>query len=180
VKIITFKHGIKSYDVVEYIFNILFPARYDLTVVDLTYGKGRFYKKVRHRINMLIGVDILRHDWEVKPDVFYTMSCQEFTAKVLKGEMQPPRADLIVVDPPWDTTKRGLSTVPIRLLEMPYHMYVKPSDIVYTAMVLSKHLRIPLLYRYREPLKCNKVIDARAEVKLFGTRGFVYYGVCTW
>jgi hypothetical protein len=173
----TFRHGSKSYDIVEYILNVLFPGRRDLIILDLTYGKGRFYRKVRHRIGRLIGVDIYRHDWEVRPDVFYQMSCQEFASRVIRGEIELPRADLIVVDPPWDTKKRGLSAVP-GLRRMPYHVYANPASIVYAGVALAKRLSAPLLYRYVEPLKCNHILAIRSEVKVFGRRGFVYYGVC--
>lgn len=176
---ITLRHGAKSYDIVEHMFNILFPARYDLVVVDLTYGKGRFYRKVRHRIKMLVAVDILKHDWEVKPDVFYIMPCQEFVARVFRGEIKLGSVDIVVVDPPWNTRKRGLPTIPIGLLRMPYHMYVNPADIIYTGIALARRLNTLLLYRYKEPLKCDKVVGVSAEVKVFGKRGFVYYGVCS-
>jgi hypothetical protein len=180
MKTYTFKHGEMSYNIIEHIFNILFPARYDLVVVDLTYGKGRFYRKVRHRIETLIAVDILKHDWEVKPDMFYTMPCQEFVMKVLKGEIELSNIDMVVVDPPWNTRKRGLPTIPIGVLKMPYHMYVNPDNIIYAGMALAKRLNTLLLYRYKEPLKCNRIIDVKAEVKIFGMKGLVYYGVCSF
>jgi hypothetical protein len=173
----TFRHGVKSYDVIEYVFNILFPARRGLVVVDLTYGRGRFYRKVRSRIGTLVAVDIYRHDWEVEPDVFYQMTCQEFTSRVIRGEIELPRADLVVVDPPWDTLRRGLSGVP-GLARMPYHMYARPLNIIHAGMALAKHMNTLLVYRYKELLRCNHIITVRAEVKVFERRGWVYYGVC--
>lgn len=178
--IIVFKHGFKSYDIIEYILNTLFPMRHDLIILDLTYGKGRFYRKTRHRIRKLIAVDIYRHEWEVKPDVFHQMPCQYFTTGVIENKIQIPPVDLIVVDPPWNREKRGKTTVDVGIARMPYHMYVNSTYIIYTGVKLARHLNTLLLYRYKEPLSCKHVLNVRAEVKFFRRSGFVHYGVCDY
>jgi hypothetical protein len=177
-KTITFKHGFKSYDIIEYILNTLFPMRYDLTILDLTYGKGRFYRKVRHRIKKLIAVDIYRHEWEVKPDMFYLMPCQFFTMEVIEGKIQLPVIDLIVVDPPWNKEKRGPPSIQVSITRMPYHMYVNSAHIIYSGIRLARRLNTLLLYRYKEQLKCNHIVSINAEVKFFRKEGCVHYGVC--
>jgi hypothetical protein len=173
-----FGHGVKSYQIIRWIFNTLFLSRNDLTVLDLTYGKGRFYRLVRNKIKTLIAVDIIKHDWEVKPDVFYNMSCQDFANNVVNNKISISKPDVIVVDPPWSSEKRGYFPIGIAISNMPYHMYVDSKSIINVAINLSQLLAAPLLYRYKEPLKCDHIVQVEAEVLIMMKRGKVFYGVC--
>jgi hypothetical protein len=64
-----FRHGVKSYEVVDWMLSRVFPNRGGLVVVDTTYGVGRFYRLARRRIGLLVGVDVERYEWEVEPDI---------------------------------------------------------------------------------------------------------------
>jgi hypothetical protein len=173
------KHGVKSYMIVNTLLSMCFPNRL-LTVIDLTYGVGRFYRIARGRVKQLIGVDIVRHAWEVKPDLFYQMSCQTFVEKVFKGEITLPSSiDLIVVDPPWSHEKRGKAAQGIGISSMPYHLkFVNSRDIISAGERLARHFNTPLLYRYKEPLSCEHIVRAEAKVKIMRREGTGHYGVC--
>jgi hypothetical protein len=173
------KHGTRSYDIVDMLLSKLFPNRADLVVVDLTYGVGRFYRLARKRISQLIAVDIEKHEWEVKPDIFYKMPCQLFVEKVINGEIVLPRASLVVVDPPWSGEKRGRFPSSSGISSLPYHMrYTDSRSIIVYAMRLAKQLNTLLLYRYREPLPCEHVARVEVTVNMMMNRDIVYYGVC--
>jgi hypothetical protein len=173
------RHGTRSYEIVDTLMSKLYPNRADLVVVDLTYGVGRFYRLARRRIKQLIAVDIANYKWEVKPDVFYHMPCQIFVEKVIKGEIALPRTNLVVVDPPWSHEKRGAVPKDVGYATMPYHLkHVDSKSIIDSATKLAKHLNTYLLYRYKEPLRCNHIIVVEAEVKIIKSRGVVYYGIC--
>jgi hypothetical protein len=173
------RHGVKSYEVVNTLLSICFPYRL-LTVVDTTYGVGRFYRIAKSRIKQLIAVDIVKHRWEVEPDVFYQMPCQQFVAKVLEGEIAlPSTIDLVVVDPPWSHEKRGRPPRETGISSMPYHLeFVDNRSIIDAVVLLARHLNAPLLYRYKEPLSCKHIARVEAEVKIVRNKGIVYYGVC--
>ena len=71
-------------------------------VLDVTYGRGRFYKIYRPRL--LVGADPVKREWIVKPDLFFQKSVWSLR---YEKELQNYMFDLIVVDPPWgDTTYR--------------------------------------------------------------------------
>jgi hypothetical protein len=69
---LVFRHGVRSYEIIDVLLSKLFPGRADLVVVDLTYGVGRFYRLCRGRIARLIAVDTVKHVWEVEPDSLLT------------------------------------------------------------------------------------------------------------
>ena len=173
------RHGTRSYEIVDTLMSKLFPNRADLVVVDLTYGVGRFYRLARKRISQLIAVDIEKHEWEVKPDIFYQMPCQLFVEKVVKREISLPRTSLVVVDPLWSIEKRGRFPSGTGVSSLPYHIkYVDSRSIIVYALRLAKHLNTLLLYRYREPLPCEHVARVEVVVNMMMNRGVVYYGVC--
>jgi len=178
--ILFFKHGVKSYEIVDYILAKLFPNRSDLVIVDLTYGLGRFYRYSRKRIKQIIAVDIAKYSWEVAPTVFYEMPCQVFVEKIIKNEIAlPGNIDLVVVDPPWSHEKRGVVPKDVGYAMMPYHLkHVDSKSIIDATLQLARHLHAPLLYRYKEPIACDHIIIAKAEVKIIKSKGVVYYGVC--
>ena len=71
-------------------------------VLDVTFGRGRFYKIYRPRL--LIGADPMRREWVVKPDLFFQKPVWSLR---YEKELQNYTFDLIVADPPWgDSTYR--------------------------------------------------------------------------
>lgn len=89
--------------------------------------------------------------------------------------------DLVVVDPPWSHEKRGVAARETGVSRQPYHMAgVDSHSTVDAAALLSRTLGKPLLYRYREPLRCNHIARAVAEVEMIHNRGYVYYGICVF
>lgn len=68
-------------------------------VLDVTYGKGRFYYFYRPRL--LVGSDPYRWEWIVEPDAFYQLTVWALFDKLRKGEIRlPDGITLVVVDPP--------------------------------------------------------------------------------
>jgi len=68
-------------------------------VLDVTYGRGRFY--VMYRPRTLVGVDPMKWDWIVKPDTFHQTTVYHFY-RLLKGNeviIDKP-IDCVVIDPP--------------------------------------------------------------------------------
>jgi hypothetical protein len=171
---VTFKHGAKSFEIIKWLFDVLDLD--DVFVLDLTYGVGRFYRMVRGRVWLLIGVDIVRYEWEVEPDVFYQVDARWFASLY-----DPPRRpDLIVVDPPWSHEKRGVKAMYTGISNQPYHMRgVDSTDLVLAALRLARRLGSRLLYRYKDRLDCNHEAHVTAEVKMIRNKGYVHYGVCS-
>jgi len=173
-----FKHGIKSYDIVEKLISHVYPAEM-LTILDLTYGVGRFYRKLKHRVRRLIAVDRRRYVWETVPDEFYEEDAKIFAEKILRGEIKITRPDLIVIDPPWSQTKRGYIPRLSGIADMPYHIRgVDINSIINAAITLSRHYNSPVLYRFKNKLPYRHLIHAEAEVKIMGKTGIVHYGIC--
>jgi hypothetical protein len=178
--ILRFRHGVKSYEVVRRLLGRVYAVvGRRLNVLDLTYGTGRFYRESRHLINRVVAVDIVKHEWEVEPTVFYQMDCRVFACKVLSGEIDVGGVDVIVVDPPWSAEKRGVKPRETGVTHRPYHIYGADSEsIIRAAVRLARHTGKPLLYRYKESLPCKHSILAAAEVKMIRNRGWVHYGLC--
>ena len=174
------KHGVKSYEVIHTLLNHVFPQRYDLVMLDLTFGVGRFYRLVRNKIKKLIGVDIIKHNWEIKPDLFIQEDCIRLVHDILSGRFTIEKPDVIVVDPPWSIEKRGVTPKYTGTSNMPYHMNTSSARIIHAAIKLASHYKSHLLYRYKEPLSCNHVVRVDVETKIMHHEGFVYYGVCVF
>jgi len=68
------------------------------TVVDTTFGKGRFYSYLKP--DKLIGVDPIRWEWIIKPDVFHQMTVFRFCREIEEGKISYDSVDVVVVDPP--------------------------------------------------------------------------------
>jgi predicted RNA methylase len=176
--IVRYKHGTKSYVIVRRLLGYIYAGR-PLNVVDLTYGVGRFYRLSRPMIGRIIAVDIEKHRWEIEPTVFYQMDCRVFVSKVLNKEIELGDVDLVVVDPPWSSEKRGVKPREAGISSLPYHMKgVNSQSIIQAALRLAGVLGKPLLYRYKEPLECKHLVRAVAEVKMMYNTGYIYYGVC--
>jgi hypothetical protein len=178
--IIRYKHGTKSYEIVRKLLGYVHAGQ-PLNIVDLTYGVGGFYRLSRSMIGRIIAVDITKHRWEVEPTTFYLMDCRVFVNMVLRGEITLGDVDLVVVDPPWSSEKRGTKPRETGVSKQPYHMRgVDSRSIIQAAIKLSKALGRPLLYRYKEPLICSHLVQAVAEVKMMYNKGYIYYGVCVF
>lgn len=67
-----------------------------VTVLDLTYGEGRFWLAARPRL--LIGADVAVHEWLEKPDIFIPRPAWQAWRIV---EELGIHVDIIAVDPPW-------------------------------------------------------------------------------
>jgi hypothetical protein len=176
--IIRYRHGVKSYEIVQRLLGYIYAGR-PLSIVDLTFGVGRFYRLSRSMIGKIVAVDIERYRWEVEPTVFYQMDCRIFVDRVLKGEIYLGDVDIIVVDPPWSSEKRGVRPKRTGISNQPYHMSgINSKSIVQAAIRLSRTLSKPLLYRYKEPLPCRHIIRAVTEVKIMYNKGYIHYGIC--
>jgi hypothetical protein len=179
-RVIVYRHGVKSCEIVRKLLGYVYTGR-PLSIADLTYGVGRFYRLSGPMIGRIVAVDIARHRWEVEPTVFYQMDCGVFVDRALRGEVVLGEVDLVVVDPPWSHEKRGVAARETGVSRQPYHMAgVDSRSIVEAAVSLSRALGKPLLYRYRGLLQCNHTARAVAEVKMIRSKGHVYYGVCTF
>jgi hypothetical protein len=178
--LLRYKHGTKSYEIVKRLLGYVYNGR-PLSIIDLTYGVGRFYRLSKPMIGRIVAVDIERHKWEVKPTVFYQMDCRVFVDRVLRGEIELGDVDVIVVDPPWSAEKRGVRPKRTGISNQPYHLRgVDSRSIIDATILLAKTFNKPLLYRYKEPLVCKHIVHAVAEIKMMYNRGYVYYGVCVF
>jgi hypothetical protein len=179
--IIRYKHGAaKSYEIVRKLLGYIYKDKGSLTILDLTFGTGRFYRYSKRMIKKIIAVDITKHDWEVEPTTFYQMDCRIFTTKVMRGEIRlEDDIDVIVIDPPWSAEKRGAPPKETGVSKQPYHVKgIDSTTLIQAALQLHEVLRKPLLYRYKQPLKCNHRIIVMAETKIFRRKGYIYYGIC--
>jgi hypothetical protein len=71
----------------------------DPAVLDVTYGRGRFYYLFRPRV--LIGSDPFKWDWLVEPDAFYQLTAWALYHRLRRGEVRlPQEVTLVVADPP--------------------------------------------------------------------------------
>jgi hypothetical protein len=171
---LSYKHGAKSYEIINDLLGYLSGQ---LRVLDLTYGVGRFYRLCRNKIDLLIGVDVIKYGWEVKPDIFLNVDAVTLIHRMLDGFYLP--FNLIVVDPPWSREKRGKASSQLGISSMPYHVRSKPSEtIINKALTLAEKRHVPLLYRYKQKLPCNHMVYARAEVKIIRNTGTIHYGIC--
>jgi hypothetical protein len=174
----SFRHGVRSYEVVRKLLGYVYNGR-PLSILDLTYGVGRFYRLSRAMIGRIVAVDVRKYEWEVEPTVFYQVDCRVFVNRVLRGEIELGDIDVIVVDPPWSSEKRGAKPRETGVSKQPYHMRgVDSRTIIQAALKLSQALGKPLLYRYKEPLICRHVVHVVVEVKMMRNKGYIHYGMC--
>ena len=74
-------------------------------VLETTYGEGRFYAVFRPPY--LIGVDVERREWLVRPDEFYEMPVWAFFHALREGRLALGRGpEVVVCDPPWGFWQR--------------------------------------------------------------------------
>ena len=76
------------------------------SVLDVTFGEGRFYKTCKDNILFLIGSDPKKWNWVVKPDLFYPFNVFYLYMLLSKEKFDLPirGVDVVVVDPPRWTT----------------------------------------------------------------------------
>lgn len=83
-----------SAKIIEDLIRPLSPA-----VLDVTYGRGRFYYFYRPRL--LVASDPYKWNWIVRPDAFYQLTVWALYDKLRKGEIKlQDDITLVVVDPP--------------------------------------------------------------------------------
>ena len=79
-----------------------FLKRYNFSrVLDVTYGKGRFYRI--YRPSTLIGADIKKWEWEIAPDVFIQKAVWSLR---YEEKLKNYTFDVVIVDPPWGQRQR--------------------------------------------------------------------------
>jgi hypothetical protein len=87
--------------VVEMLLRPLKPG----CVLETTYGEGRFY--LVFRPPYLVGVDVERREWRVRPDEFYEMPVWSFHRALREGRVRlGRRPEVVVCDPPWGHPQR--------------------------------------------------------------------------
>lgn len=165
----------RSYTIMLEIFKMLRLPR-NVVVLDLTYGTGRFYRKVVKEYKpTIIAVDIIKHNWEVQPSIFIQKDARSISIEDLK---QYGKIDLIIVDPPWSHLKRGYLSNTLGCGKQPYHMDgVDPYSIIIKAIQLAKQLHTTLVARFMQPLPCSSIV-IRSHVVIYRQRGVVYYSIC--
>jgi len=167
-KVVEFPHGTASYDIILYIFREMrLPP--GVRVLDLTYGVGRFYRRVVTEFKpYLIGVDIIKHSWEVPPAEFYLADARFFNP--------PVSVDIVVVDPPWSSLKRGFMPRQTGISHLPYHMPARPEQIIRAARSIAHRLRVPLLAKYYKPVEPASILIVH-NITMMKREGRIYYSV---
>jgi hypothetical protein len=111
-------------------------------VVDTTYGKGRFYAV--YRPQLLIGIDVKKWNWIVKPDRFFNCTTWQFYNMLRRKSIFIEHADIVVADSPkWHNNKYKRSE---------YNYIIgTPKLIIYYAYNVAKLLnaRYLLLHYYK-------------------------------
>lgn len=130
--------------------NIL-PGRIDrkLTILDLTYGEGRFYVAFQSKVK-IYAVDIARISWLVKPHMFIQSDLRSIDLSLFRDK----GIELVVIDPPfpgWSGWNR----------EHYYNITSKPEELIGYA------------YRYAVDLKTHLLIHNRSPVYRSGCRVLV-------
>jgi len=167
--VLSYGNGTASYDIVYRVFRELRLCSRSTVVLDLTYGVGRFYRKVKRYCGCyLIGVDITQHEWEVEPDEFYRADACSFTYTL--------PVSIVVVDPPWSASKRGAFPKGLGISHLPYHVKTDDEALIRCALHKATALGVPLLARWKKPLDGAKLL-AVSNVTIMGNKGNIYYSV---
>jgi hypothetical protein len=88
---------LRDYPSSAIVARLLRSVRSDV-VLDVTYGRGRFYRIYRPKY--LVGVDPIKWEWIVKPDEFYQMSVYALYRELINNRLSFKDVDVVVVDPP--------------------------------------------------------------------------------
>jgi len=171
----------KSYNIM---YMLLYRVYRDLGIngmmrlVDLTYGRGRFYRRFPRGKLYIVAVDPYRHEWEVEPDEYHQVTAAEYVDSIIHGGgSTAPDVNVIVVDPPWSHEKRGVFPRYTGISSMPYHQRgVNSIDIIRSALRLREHYGVPLIYRYKEPITGTTVL-VKHNIVFMRNKGTIYYGI---
>ncbi len=122
------------------------------TVVDLTYGLGKFWSCWRP--SRLIGYDIRRLNWVEEPDEFRKAPAWAALHHFRAGSL--PRPDLVATDPPWQRCESGNGCRGLRF-EVGGAWWFRvsravgtPETILASAARLAQEIGAPLLVHFEE------------------------------
>jgi hypothetical protein len=122
-------------------------------VLDVTYGRGRFYKV--YRPELLIGSDPVKWSWLVYPDRFYQLTVFQLNMKLKSREIEIPKIiDCVVVDPP----KWSVDAKYNRRDEYNFIIGTPRLIIEYAKLVAQQIMAKYLLVHYREVLNIARVV----------------------
>jgi len=69
-------------------------------VLDVTFGRGRFYKLCRRDVELLVASDPAKWPWLTVPDAFYQATVWQLYNAIKAGSLSIDSIDCVVVDPP--------------------------------------------------------------------------------
>jgi hypothetical protein len=122
-------------------------------VLDVTYGRGRFYKA--YRPELLIGSDPVKWGWLVYPDKFYQLTVFQLNMKLRSREIEIPKIiACVVVDPPkWSANGRYNK-------RDEYNFIIGSPKLIieYAKLVAQQIMAKYLLVHYREVLNLGKIV----------------------
>ena len=124
------------------------------SVLDVTYGEGRFYKTCIDNIGFLIGSDPKKWSWVVKPDLFYQFNVFYLYMLLSKRKFDLPirRLDIIVVDPP-----KWIINATYNKREMYNYLVGTPEAILTTSGKIAKELNTRyILIHYRNMVQIEE------------------------
>ncbi|RSN73363.1 hypothetical protein [Candidatus Methanodesulfokora washburnensis] len=133
------------------------------TVLDVTYGRGRFYKWEKPQT--LIGVDPKLWKWIVEPDIFYQMTVFRFCREIAEENIKLNQVDVVVIDPPaWNYG--------IRYNKRDEYAYIigTPQTIIEQGLKAARLLNSRYLL-----LHFNKMLDLGEKVYIIQFRWFAHY-----
>jgi hypothetical protein len=122
-------------------------------VLDVTYGRGRFYKA--YRPELLIGSDPMKWGWLVYPDKFYQLTVFQLNMKLRNKEIEIPKIiDCVVVDPPkWSANEKYNKRDEYNFIIGTPKLIIEYAKLV-AQQVATKYL----LVHYREVLNLGKIV----------------------
>jgi hypothetical protein len=124
-------------------------------VLDVTYGRGRFYKA--YRPELIIASDPVKWGWLVYPDRFYQLTVFQLNMKLRNKEIEIPRIiDCVVVDPPkWSVNERYNK-------RHEYNFIIGTPKLIieYARLVAQQVMAKYLLVHYREVLNLGRIVYA--------------------
>ena len=117
-----------------------------LSILDLTYGEGRFWAALSQAV--VAGFDVRRLGWVRRPRCFWRAPAQHwqrYTSEI--EECLAGRPQLIAVDPPWQRWQRGRE-VGGRYYYRAANAWGAPEEILRAAAEAAQHWQAPLLVHY--------------------------------
>ena len=129
----------------------LWPVGVKGFVLDLTFGRGKFYEAWPFRPRV-IAYDIRRLNWVVEPTRFVKAPAWAAFHHVRDGSLRDP-VELVVVDPPWQDCRRGngcIRRVGDRWFYRTSRMVGTPEMILESAARVSRLLGVPMLIHFSD------------------------------